>query len=278
MTKTLSIRPDGTKDRAEGPLLEIRRVSKAFGGLMALMGVSLRVWPGQIKGLIGPNGAGKTTLFNLITGMLRPTSGDIRFQGRSIVGLSPFQIAALGIARTFQNVQLFRGMTVLEHVLVGGHRHSRSGLLGAILRTPRMQREEEEARARAWAILKRVGLAEWADRPAESLPLGLQRILEIARALAVGPQLMLLDEPGAGLNPMEKARLAELIRSLNAEGMTVLLVEHDMSLVMGLADEIAVLDYGQLIAEGPPEAIRQDPRVIAAYLGEEDEVGHAARG
>ncbi|MCS6965118.1 ABC transporter ATP-binding protein [Thermoflexus sp.] len=278
MTKTLSIRPDGTKDRAEGPLLEIRRVSKAFGGLMALMGVSLRVWPGQIKGLIGPNGAGKTTLFNLITGMLRPTSGDIRFQGRSIVGLSPFQIAALGIARTFQNVQLFRGMTVLEHVLVGGHRHSRSGLLGAILRTPRMQREEEEAQARAWAILKRVGLAEWADRPAESLPLGLQRILEIARALAVGPQLMLLDEPGAGLNPMEKARLAELIRSLNAEGMTVLLVEHDMSLVMGLADEIAVLDYGQLIAEGPPEAIRQDPRVIAAYLGEEDEVGHAARG
>ncbi len=270
--------PDGTEGRATEPLLEIRGVSRAFGGLMALMEVSLRIWPGQIKGLIGPNGAGKTTLFNLITGMLRPTSGDIRFRGHSIVGLPPYRIAALGIARTFQNVQLFPGMTVLEHVLVGGHRHARSGLLGAIVRTPRMRREEEEARVRAWAILERVGLAEWADRPAESLPLGLQRILEIARALATSPQLILLDEPGAGLNPMEKARLAELIRSLNAEGMSVLLVEHDMGLVMGLADEIAVLDYGRLIAEGPPEAIRQDPRVIAAYLGEEDEVRDVARG
>ncbi len=274
----LSIRRDGTESVAREPLLEVIRVSKAFGGLMALMDVSLRVRPGQIKGLIGPNGAGKTTLFNLITGMFRPTSGDIRFQGRSIVGLPSYRIAALGIARTFQNVQLFRGMTVLEHVLVGGHRHSRSGLLGAILRTPRMRHEEEEAEARARTILQRVGLAEWADRPAESLPLGLQRVLEIARALAAGPQLMLLDEPGAGLNPMEKTRLAELIHSLNAEGMTVLLVEHDMSLVMDLADEIAVLDYGRLIAEGPPEAIRQDPRVIAAYLGEEDEVWDAARG
>lgn len=274
----LSIGRDGMESYGKKPLLEIIHISKAFGGLMALMDVSLRVWSGQIKGLIGPNGAGKTTLFNLITGMLHPTSGDIRFRGHSIVGLPPYRIAALGIARTFQNVQLFPGMTVLEHVLVGGHRHSRSGLLGAILRPPRTRHEEEESRAQAWAILKRVGLAEWGDRPAESLPLGLQRILEIARALATDPQLMLLDEPGAGLNPMEKARLADLIRSLNAEGMTVLLVEHDMSLVMGLADEIAVLDYGQLIAEGPPEAIRQDPRVIAAYLGEEDEVWDAARG
>lgn len=244
---------------------------------MALMEVSLCVWPGQIKGLIGPNGAGKTTLFNLITGMLRPTSGDIRFQGRSIVGLPPYRIATLGIARTFQNVQLFPGMTVFEHVLVGGHRHGRSGLLGAIFRTSRMRQEEAEARARAWRILERVGLAEWADRPAESLPLGLQRILEIARAMATAPRLLLLDEPGAGLNPAEKARLVRLIRSLHEEGITVLLVEHDMNLVMELADEIAVLDYGRLIAEGPPEAIRQDPRVIAAYLGEEDEVRDAAR-
>ncbi len=274
----LYISPDGTGERSEAPLLEVLRVSKAFGGLMALLDVSLCVWPGQIKGLIGPNGAGKTTLFNLITGMLRPTSGDIRFQGRSIVGLPPHRIAALGIARTFQNVQLFSGMTVFEHVLVGGHRHGRSGLLGAIFQTSRVRQEEKEARARAWRILERVGLVEWADRPAESLPLGLQRILEIARALATAPRLLLLDEPGAGLNPPEKAQLAGLIRSLPEEGITVLLVEHDMNMVMGLADEIAVLDYGQLIAEGPPEAIRQDPRVIAAYLGEEDEVWNAARG
>jgi len=260
------------------PLLEIFRVSKAFGGLMALMEVSLGVRPGQIKGLIGPNGAGKTTLFNLITGMLQPTSGDIRFQGRSIVGLPPYRIAALGIARTFQNVQLFPGMTVFEHVLVGGHRHGQSGLLGAILQTSRARQEEQAAQARAWRILERVGLAAWADRPAESLPLGLQRILEIARALAASPRLLLLDEPGAGLNPAEKVQLAQLIRSLPEEGITVLLVEHDMNLVMGLADEIAVLDYGRLIAEGSPEAIRQDPRVIAAYLGEEDEVWDAARG
>ncbi|WP_322801257.1 ABC transporter ATP-binding protein [Thermoflexus sp.] len=272
------VSPDGTGERSEVPLLEIFRVSKAFGGLMALMEVSLGVRPGQIKGLIGPNGAGKTTLFNLITGMLQPTSGDIRFQGRSIVGLPPYRIAALGIARTFQNVQLFPGMTVFEHVLVGGHRHGQSGLLGAILQTSRARQEEQAAQARAWRILERVGLAAWADRPAESLPLGLQRILEIARALAASPRLLLLDEPGAGLNPAEKVQLAQLIRSLPEEGITVLLVEHDMNLVMGLADEIAVLDYGRLIAEGSPEAIRQDPRVIAAYLGEEDEVWDAARG
>ncbi|WP_376792948.1 ABC transporter ATP-binding protein [Thermoflexus sp.] len=278
MEASLRIRVDGTEKLEERPLLEIIRVSKAFGGLMALVDVSLRVWPGQIKGLIGPNGAGKTTLFNLITGMLRPTSGEIRFDGRSLVGLPPYRIAALGIARTFQNVQLFPGMTVLEHVLIGGHRHGRSGLLGTILRTPQMRQEEKAARARAWEILERVGLEEWAHRPAESLPLGLQRIVEIARALAATPRLLLLDEPGSGLNPMEKVQLAKLIRSLRQEGITMLLVEHDMNLVMELADEIAVLDYGRLIAEGPPEAIRQNPQVIAAYLGEEDTVPDAAQG
>ncbi|MER3401091.1 MAG: ABC transporter ATP-binding protein [Thermoflexus sp.] len=269
------VSPNGTGERADRPLLEVIRVRKAFSGLMALVDVSLQVWPGQIKGLIGPNGAGKTTLFNLIAGLLRPTAGDIRFQGRSIVGLPPYRIVALGIARTFQNVRLFPGMTVLEHVLVGAHRIGRSGLLGAIFQTPRMRAEEARLRERAWALLERVGLAEWADRPAESLPLGLQRVLEVARALASSPRLLLLDEPGAGLNPSEKARLAALIQEVRRAGVTVLLVEHDMGLVMGLADEIAVLDYGVLIAEGPPEAIRRDPRVIAAYLGA-DEVADAA--
>lgn len=269
------VSPNGTGEGADRPLLEVIRVRKAFSGLMALMDVSLQVWPGQIKGLIGPNGAGKTTLFNLIAGLLRPTAGDIRFQGRSIVGLPPYRIVALGIARTFQNGQLFPGMTVLEHVLVGAHGIGRSGLLGAIFQTPRMRAEEARLRERAWALLERVGLAEWADRPAESLPLGLQRVLEVARALASGPRLLLLDEPGAGLNPSEKARLAALIQEIRREGVTVLLVEHDMDLVMGLADEIAVLDYGVLIAEGPPEAIRQDPRVIAAYLGADEEADAA---
>ncbi len=250
------------------PLLEVRRVTKAFDGLVALQDVSLAVWPGQIKGLIGPNGAGKTTLFNLIMGLFPPLAGDILFRGRSIVGLPPYRIAGLGIARTFQNVQLFVGMTVLENVLVGFHRHMRGGLLDAAFRSKRMRREEREVRERALRLLEEFELLRWADEPVESLPFGLQRVVEVARAVAAAPSLVLLDEPGAGLGAAEKARLTQAIRNVCQDGVTVFLVEHDMELMMGLADEVAVLDQTVLIAEGPPAAIQNHPAVIAAYLGE----------
>jgi len=258
----------GTPRRVAPPLLDVSRLSKAFGGLLALRDVSLAVWPGQIKGLIGPNGAGKTTLFNLITGVLPPLVGDIRFRGHSLLGLPPYGVAELGIARTFQNVQIFPGMTALENVLVGCHRYMRSGLLDAALRSRRMRQEEEVMRAGAEALLDAFGLAEWVDTPAESLPFGLQRLVEMARALASRPELLLLDEPGAGLSAAEKDGLAQMIRRIRDDGGTVFLVEHDMELMMGLADEVAVLDQGALIAEGPPQAIQEDPAVITAYLGE----------
>jgi len=250
------------------PLLEVRQVTKAFGGLVALQDVSLAVWPGQIKGLIGPNGAGKTTLFNLITGVLPPLGGDIRFRGRSIVGLPPYRIADLGIARTFQNVQLFAGMTVLDNVLVGFHRHMQGGLLDAAFRSRRMRREEREVRERALGLLEEFDLLRWAHEPVESLPFGLQRVVEVARAVAAAPILVLLDEPGAGLSGAEKVRLTQVIRKFCQDGVTVFLVEHDMELMMGLADEVAVLDHTVLIAEGPPAVIQSHPAVIAAYLGE----------
>jgi len=257
-------------DQAAAPLLEVRRITKAFGGLVALQDVSFVIWPGQIKGLIGPNGAGKTTLFNLITGILPPLSGDIRYRGRSTIGLPQYQIAGLGIARTFQNVQIFAGMTVLENVLVGLHRHMRSGLLDAAIRSGRSRREEQAAHKRARALLEEFDLLDRADEPAESLPFGLQRVLEVARALATAPSLLLLDEPGAGLSGAEKGRLTDRIRKIRDDGVTVFLVEHDMELMMGLADEVAALDQTMLIAEGPPAAIQNDPAVIAAYLGEEE--------
>ncbi|MDQ7849736.1 MAG: ABC transporter ATP-binding protein [Armatimonadota bacterium] len=250
------------------PLLEIRRITKAFDGLVALQDVSLAVWPGQIKGLIGPNGAGKTTLFNLITGLIPPLGGDILFRGRSIVGLPPYRIADLGIARTFQNVQLFVGMTVLENVLVGFHRHMRGGLLDAAFRSRRMRHEEREVRDRALLLLEEFDLLRWAHEPVESLPFGLQRVVEVARAVAAAPSLVLLDEPGAGLGGAEKVRLTQAIRNFCRDGVTVFLVEHDMELMMGLADEVAVLDQTVLIAEGPPAVIQNHPAVIAAYLGE----------
>lgn len=254
----------------EAALLEVSHVSKAFGGLIALQDVSLKVWPGQIKGLIGPNGAGKTTLFNLITGVLAPWRGDILFRGRSIVSMPPYRIAGLGVARTFQNVQIFAGMTVLENVLVGLHRHMRSGLVDAAIRSRRSRREEEDARERARAVLEEFGLLDRADEPAESMPFGLQRVVEVARALATGPTLLLLDEPGSGLSGAEKGRLTDLIRKIRDDGVTVFLVEHDMELMMGLADEVAALDQTMLLAEGPPAVIQNDPAVIAAYLGEEE--------
>lgn len=254
--------------RGDTALLEVEGITKTFDGLRALTEVSVRVPRDQIKGLIGPNGAGKTTLFNLIAGTLPPTAGAIRYAGTPIVGLPPYRIAALGIARTFQNVQIFRGMTVLEHLLVGLHRHMRSGLLAVASKSRAEQREEAQMRERALALLDRFGLSAWMHTTAESLPFGLQRMVEMARAMATRPQLLLLDEPGAGLNASEKATMTALIRDIRAEGVTILLVEHDMQLMMGLADDVAVLDRGRLIAEGSPRAIQEHPEVIAAYLGE----------
>ena len=252
-------------------LLQVEHVTKAFDGLVALSDVSLEVRAGQIKGLIGPNGAGKTTLFNLIACCLVPTAGDIRFCGRSLVGLPPHRAAELGIARTFQNVQVFPGMTVLEHVLVGLHRLAPAGLLANLLPAGGLRRTEHRLREQAEALLDRLELAPWANVPVETLPFGLLRRVELARALAVRPKLLLLDEPSSGLNPTEKQAMARLVRSLREEGVTVFLVEHDMPMVMGLADEVAVLDHGALLCEGPPQQVQQDPRVVAAYLGEPED-------
>ncbi len=255
----------------EPAFLQLHHVTKAFDGLVALSDVSLQVCPGQIKGLIGPNGAGKTTLFNLIACALAPTAGDIVFCGRSLVGLPPHRAAQLGIARTFQNVQVFSGMTVVEHVLVGLHNQVRAGLLTAALQTVSVRRTELRLREQAEVLLDLLELTPWADAPVDILPFGLLRRVELARALAVQPKLLLLDEPSSGLNPTEKQGMSNLVRNLRDRGITVFLVEHDMSMVMGLADEVAVLDHGALLCEGPPSKVRRDPRVIAAYLGKEND-------
>jgi branched-chain amino acid transport system ATP-binding protein len=255
--------------RINRALLEADGLCKSFGGVRAVQEVSFAVHPGQIKGIIGPNGAGKTTLFNLITGVYRPDSGDIHFNGHLLNGLAPHQVAARGVARTFQNVELFNRMSALENVMVGLHARTTAGFISAAFRLSATRREEQRIRAKALEILHFVGLADRSFAPSASLPFGLQRVLEIARALASEPGLLLLDEPASGLNAAETRALGLLICRIRELGTTVLLVEHDMSLTMEICDEIIVMDYGRILAQGGPREIQQDTAVISAYLGEE---------
>lgn len=249
-------------------ILQLDHVTKQFGGLVAVSSVDLEVPQGSIFSIIGPNGAGKTTLFNCITGFYRPEAGRIIFDGVSLVGLRPDQIAGLGIARTYQNIRLFGRMTAIENILVGQHSRLKGGLTGALFRLPRTRREEQEALEEAHQLLDFVGLSGYGDMFAHNLPYGQQRRLELARALASRPRLLLLDEPAAGMNPKETEELMAFIRRIRDElGLTILLIEHDMRVVMGISDIVAVLDFGEKICEGTPQEVRGNPRVIEAYLG-----------
>ena len=262
------------------PVLEVRKVCMDFGGLRALDEVDMAVHPGQIMALIGPNGAGKTTFFNCVTGIYTPSEGDVLVtppgkKTKRVNGMKPNHVTELGLARTFQNIRLFPSMTVLENVMIGRHCRTGTSIFGAMLRTPFARKEEDQVVEEAYMLLKKVGLERFYEETASNLPYGDQRRLEIARALATDPCLLLLDEPAAGMNPQETEQLKELVIRLRTQDkLAILLIEHDMKMVMSLSDRIAVLDYGRKIAEGTPKEISEDKAVIQAYLGEEAEESH----